>query len=332
MSEAFAVNQPPPIPPTADFKDRSAGLIGFGILVIIIGCLCALFVPLMILGQTMAARTTGAASDLRTMLLPAMTYAVMSVVFIWLGIGSTMARRWARALLLILSWVWLVMGVFMVLVMAVFLPRLFADTPSAGQPAASPVLAVMMIFMLGLFTVMFVILPGLLVLFYRSPHVKATCEARDPVTRWTDACPLPVLALSLLLAYGAVWMVVMLLAYHAVMPFFGFLVSSLPGGTLMLALIALWVYCACAIYRLNATGWWTFLIAFGVMLVSALLTFSRVDLMDMYRLLGYSQQQIDQLQRFNYFTNRNMLVFMSISSLPFLGFLLYVKRYFRRTA
>jgi MFS family permease len=332
MSEAFAMNQPPPVPPTADFKDRHGGLIGFGILVIIIGCLCALFVPLMILGQTMSARTTGTASGLRTMLPAVMMYAALAVVFIWLGIGSTMARRWARALLLILAWVWLLTGVFMEFVMAVFLPKVFAHMPSGGQPMPDAAKVVAIIFALGFTAVMFVILPGLLVLFYRSPHVKATCETRDPVTRWTDACPLPVLALSLFLAYGALWMVVMLFVYHAVMPFFGCLLSGLPGGILILAIIALWVYCAWAIYHLKAAGWWIALIAFGAILVSAVLTFARIDLMDMYRLMGYPEQQIEQLQRFTYFTGRNMLVLMSMSSLPFLGFLLYVKKYFRRTA
>lgn len=332
MNEAFAMNQPPPVPPTADFKDRHAGLIGFGILVIIVGCLCALFVPLMILGQTMSARTTGTASDLRTMFPAVMTYAALAVVFIWLGIGSTMARRWARALLLILSWVWLLMGVFMEFFMALFLPKVFAHMPSGGQPMPDGARAVAMIVVLGVTSMMFVILPGLLVLFYRSPHVKATCETRDPVTRWTDACPLPVLALSLFLAYGAVWMVIMLLAYHGVMPFFGYLLSGLPGGALILALTALWVYCARAIYHLKTAGWWITLIAFGVLLVSALLTFARIDLMDMYRLMGYPERQIEQMQRFTYFTGRNMLVFMSISSLPFLGFILYVKKYFPQTA
>ena len=45
--------------------------------------------------------------------------------------------------------------------------------------------------------VFFVILPAVWIFFYKSRQVKATCEARDPVARWTDACPLPVLALCL---------------------------------------------------------------------------------------------------------------------------------------
>ena len=127
-------------------------------------------------------------------------------------------------------------------------------------------------------------------------------------------------------------MVVMLPVYHGVMPFFGCLLSGLPGGTLILALIAVWVYCVWAIYHLRVAGWWIVLITFGVLVVSALLTFARVDLMDMYRLMGYPEQQIERMQRYSFFTGRNMLFFMSISSLPFLGFLLYVKKYFRRTA
>ena len=326
------MNQPPSVPLTADFKDRNGGLIGFGILVIIIGCLCALFVPLMILGQAMSAKAMGAPSSLRLILPAAMTYATLSVVFIWLGIGSIMARRWARALLLILAWAWLLTGVISVSAMAVFLPKVFAHTPPGGRPIPDTARVVGMIFALGFTSLMFVVLPGLLVLFYRSPHVKATCEARDPVTRWTDACPLPVLALSLLLGYGAVAMIIMLFAYNAVMPFFGHLLSGLPGGILMLAMIAMWLYCAWAIYHLKPAGWWTALTVLGVFILSAVLTFGRVDLMDLYRLMGYPEQQIEQMQQYSFLTSRSMLFFVSISALPFLGFLLYVKRYFRPTA
>jgi len=35
-------------------------------------------------------------------------YALLAVLFVWLGIGSIMARRWARALVLVSSWFWLV--------------------------------------------------------------------------------------------------------------------------------------------------------------------------------------------------------------------------------
>ena len=43
---------------TPGYKDRSVGLIIFGILTILAGCLVGLLLPLMIFGQTMAARAT----------------------------------------------------------------------------------------------------------------------------------------------------------------------------------------------------------------------------------------------------------------------------------
>jgi len=63
---------------------------------------------------------------------------------------------------------------------------------------------VAMIVALGFMGLLFIVLPGGLILVYQSRHTKATCEARDPVPRWTDACPLPVLALSLMLGFGVV--------------------------------------------------------------------------------------------------------------------------------
>jgi hypothetical protein len=62
----------------------------------------------------------------------------LAVALIWLGIGSIKARRWARALLLIFSWSWLVMGVCMTAVMPFFMAKVMANLPpnaKTGQPA-----------------------------------------------------------------------------------------------------------------------------------------------------------------------------------------------------
>src|SRR5207248_3270305 len=122
------------------FKDRKAGLVIFGILTALIGGLCALMVPLMLFGQAMATKQ-GAAMGTHTILPVATMYVGMAVIFIWLGIGSIMARRWARALLLVLSWSWLVIGVVSLGFMAVFLPKIMEVGRTAGapgQPAPPP--------------------------------------------------------------------------------------------------------------------------------------------------------------------------------------------------
>jgi hypothetical protein len=322
------MNQPATNSP-GGFKDRRGALIGFGILVIAIGCVSALFAAFIGL-MALVAPASGMPAPGYAVLPSALLYAVLAVVFIWLGIGSIKTRRWARALLLILSWLWLLTGIVTVAFMAVVMPKILA-VQSGRQPMPAGFAAVFLVVMLAMTFVLFILLPGLLVLFYRSPHVKATCEARDPVARWTDACPLPVLALSLMLAFGAVSMLIMVVPYHGMVPFFGRLVNGIPGGGILIAMAALWGYCAWATYRLDPKGWWICVVGFGVWTISAVLTFARVDLIEMYRMMGYSGQQLAQMEQFSgAFGGSTLLLLMIMSAVLWFGYLLFVKRYFRQ--
>ena len=69
----IAALEPPPVP----FKDRSTGLVVFGVMTILLGGLAGLFVPLMLFGQAMAAKTTKVPPDF-SMILPAVAiYGIM---------------------------------------------------------------------------------------------------------------------------------------------------------------------------------------------------------------------------------------------------------------
>jgi len=52
-----------------------------------------------------------------------MLYVVAAAVLISLGYGSYLARRWARALILVLSWIWLVSGIGGIVFWALFMPQ-----------------------------------------------------------------------------------------------------------------------------------------------------------------------------------------------------------------
>src|SRR5436190_12261921 len=95
---------PPPLVQPV-YKDRRTGLIVFGIFAILIGAFCALLVPVMIFGQVMAARRLGTEFETSAALISSAVYGAMAVVMIWLGVGSILARRWARALLLCVGWI-----------------------------------------------------------------------------------------------------------------------------------------------------------------------------------------------------------------------------------
>ena len=316
------------------YKDRSVGLIIFGILTILLGGLAGLFVLLMLAGQAASARTTGASAPLSTILPVISIYGILAVALVWLGIGSIMARRWARALLLIFSWSWLGMGLFVVVIMAFFMPKILANVSSSGttdHPAmTSSMIVGMMIGMFLVFGVLFVILPAVWTFFYYSRHVKATCETRDPATRWTDACPLPVLGLCLWLLFSVPMMLVMPLAGHGVMPFFGMFLTGLPGTLFCLAIAALWSYAAWLLYKLDVRGWWLVLIALCVGMASALVTFAQHDMLEMYRLMGYPEAQMEQMQKTGLLVGNRMSWLMSFSVVPFLGYLFFVKKYLPR--
>ena len=330
----------PPIPtieavPAPDYKNRSTGLVVFGILTLLGGCLVGLFVPLMLFGQAMAAKVPNAPPPNTMFILPAVAmYGTLAGALIWLGIGSIRARRWARALLLILAWSALVMGVVITAVLPYVMSKAMANLPpnaQTGQPAMPPGAITAMIVGLTIFYfILFVVVPAVWVFFYGSRHVKATCEARDPVPRWTDACPLPVLGFSLWTWLAVPMMLVWPLTGHAVMPCFGVFVTGLPGGLICVGIAAVWGWAGWWLYRLDARGWWLILIAMVLFAVSTGLTYAHHDIIEMYQLMGYPQAQIDQFQKIGLFTGNRMNWMMSLSMVPFLGYLLFIKKYFKK--
>ena len=316
------------------FKDRTTGLRVFGILTILLGCLCGLMVLLMILGQVLTAKTSETAVNYRSIIQAAAVYVFLAVALVWLGIGSIMARRWARALLLIFSWTWLTMGIVSLIFMGIFLPTLLenmqADLPQGQAAMSFGVKAVVMIISLGMLAVFFVALPIVWILFYRSPHVKQTCEARDPVAGWTEACPLPVLNMSLWVGISALMLLLMPLSCRGVFPFFGTFLPGWPGTFVYLVFAIVMGYSAYAMYKLDMRGWWLNFVSFCVLGISHWVTYARQDLMEFYRLAGYADEQLEQLQKFSASSGSLVVWGTLLVALPFLGYLIYLKKLFRR--
>lgn len=313
--------------PTAPpFKDRRTGLIIFGVLEILLGCLCLLLVPAMFFGQKAQADMTGEPVNYQMIIPGVLFYAVLAVAFIWLGIGSIKCRRWARALMLVLSWSWLVVGVISVAAFAFVMPRMLASQPDAptiwiGMAIAGVILGIV-----------FLVMPGVLVLFYRGRHVRATCETRDPVARWTDACPLPVLGAALWLVVGSLSMLSMPLGFKSVLPFFGALIAGPVAGLVFVVLGLAWIWLAMGFYRLKSAAWWGALILIVIFGASTAVSFTRVDLMDLYRQMGYPEKQIEMMKQASVLTSETMAWWTTISFLSILGYLFWIKKHFRPAA
>lgn len=315
------MNGPSGLSSPVEYADRRAGLIFFGAVAIGVGALCALLVPLFFLAQFLMP-PSASGLNVRTMVTAVASYSAMAVVFIWLGIGSILCRRWARTLLLILSWSWFLAGILMTGMLFWFAQVLFpADAPD-------PVIWVVM----TIAAFVCIALPGVMGLFYQSTHVKATCDARDPAPNWTDKCPIPVLTNSLWLGLGSFWLVASTLTNQAVVPMFGYLLSGIPAELVLLISAAGGFYLAWRSYQMKISAWWGILAATALVSLSAAMTFSRIDLLDFYRKSGYSEQQVAQIGNLGFLTGRFMVWSIIVFFFLFLVYLLWIKKYFSRPA
>jgi hypothetical protein len=323
------MNEPPIAPPVAEYKDRSVGLILFGTLLLLVGGFCALIGPLTVFGQMMGSRMSGTPPEWRVLLPSLVMYPGLAVAFIWLGIGSLKARRWARAILLVLAWGWLASGVIASGFMAMLLPKFAKAMQAQGNISAT---VVVMASLITIMVVAYLLLPGSLVLFYRSRHVKATCEARSPQPSWTDGCPLPVLGLSVWSGLAALMMLMSALVYNGIFPLYGRFLSGFPGMALGGAVAVAFAYSAWASYHRRAAGWWTLLLIALLGSTSAALTIARVDLEQMYRLMGYSEAMINQMQQYNFWRGTTLVWIALVWLVPVAGYLFYVRKFFRHAA
>jgi hypothetical protein len=193
------------------------------------------------------------------------------------------------------------------------------------MPAGAMV--VMQVVMFATVLVIYILVPGIFVLFYQSKHVWATCQARDPKIRWTDKAPLPVIALSLCLAFGAAYMPTMA-AYNFTIPLFGKMIQGMPGAAVCLAMSLINAILAYQLYKLRPAAWWATLIFFGLGSLSSLVTFSRIHMVDLYKAMNMPEKQLEMMRPMLPLMERMIPWGTAASMGAALVYLLWIRRYF----
>jgi len=267
----------------AAHRDRSGWLLFFGIVEILIGaasCLLGAFVLLAIAFLSRSQPTAPIPSPVGLMLNLLISSAA-GAFFIAMGVGTIRARRWARAVMLIVSWPWLLTGVlgmgFLYLLMPVVDEMVSAQS---GKPMPFGV----WVFMFGLFAAMSVVMPLVFIIFYSDGHVRRTFEDRHAAGSWVDGRPLPILAFA-----GAMWLYALLLLAgvpRGVTPVFGLLLTGGPAyvvGTLH-ALFCVWL--GMEIVRMSKAGWWMNVIYPVILHISGWLTFKYIGMERMLEAMG----------------------------------------------
>ena len=304
-----------------DFKDRSLGLVIFGVIEILIGVFCALLVPLILVAGSL----TGAA-DLRSTVPSMVLHSVVAAVFIWLGVGSVRARRWACELTLSLSWIWLVTGICSMVVGAWLVPAMLRGMAASSDLPPSFVFFVSLV-VFGIIGSLYVLLPGAFVLFYRSPHVAATCRARDPRPQWTDDLPRRLLTLVIVWALAAVSVLVMP-AYGFVVPFFGVVLNGASGAAVWAAILAGCVVLAWGSSRRASWAWWGGVVAIVLATLSSVITTVRIDPAAFIRAMGLPEEQMALLSEIAMPGRWVMALVWVVMWGTFLAYLMTVRRFF----
>jgi len=311
---------------TSDFKDRTLGLIIFGVVSILIGGFCALLIPLMFLSVALSETVTGGGVDVRSAWSASALYGFMAAVFVWLGIGSIRARRWARELLLSLSWIWLLTGICSMVIGILVVPAVVGGTGvDTGIPPEMTMIVMLVIF--GVIGSLYVVLPALFVLFYRSPHVAATCRARHPDPQWVDACPRRLLTLMVVWVLFAVSALLMP-AYNFFFPFFGIVLTGVVGATLWALVLAVCVALAVGTCRKAPWAWWGGMALTLVFTLSSALVTLRLDLSEIMGLMKLPEDQVAMMDTLPMFDGW-VLVFCSVFVWgTFIFYLITLRQYF----
>jgi hypothetical protein len=323
-------------PDQDEFRNRRAGLVFFGLiqtgLGVILG-LVAVFMALLATVPAPAGEQARAVTPEAYGLFFGGLALPPAVIFVGMGIGSILARRWARAISLVVGWLWLAFGATSLVGLVLYVPALMEGLGEASRDSqvsqaqltmiGNVVKTIMIVFDL----VFMLLLPAGLVLFYGSRHVKATCEVLDPKERWTDRVPLPVLALILLLGFGALQCVAGALVPFRMLPFFGRMVHGPPAGILLMALGVALAVLARGVYRLDTRAWAATVGLWIVGWISSILTWTGLEPAELVEAMGLPEGGGEALPA--YLTEGStMLLFTCAGGVAWLGFLLYLKRYF----
>jgi len=336
-----------------DFKDRTAGLIIFGAVSILIGAVCALLVPLSLVAVAFSGSAAGAGVDFRSALSASALYTVMAVVFVWLGIGSIRARRWARELLLSISWIWLLTGICTLLICILVVPGVMRQLGAAEALPPELMLLVVLV-TIGVIGLLYVILPGLFVLFYRSPHVAATCRVRHPEPQWIDDCPQKLLTLTVvwvlaavshpdpqwiddcpqkLLTLTVVWVlaavsVLLMPAYNFFFPVFGAVLTGGAGAALWALVLAVCVALAVGSCRRAPWAWWSGVVLTLAAALSSILTVLRYDFAEIVALLDLPEDQASMVVAMGMPDGWPMALINALVWGTFIVYLMSLRRFF----
>jgi len=220
-------------------------------------------------------------------------YVTLGALFVVLGLGSLRRRRWAPPLIVIFGRIWILAGLTLLVFLPGLVDALLVETP--GLEAIDGGLRwLVKLAVVGGTAAVAVMLPLAFVWAYRHPDVAATCRQQTPGSSWTERCSPVALGLSVGLAACAA--LLLPLALRPVVPLFGLLLTGWPAGVAIFATALACAWLARGTFDELRSAWWLSTAFFGLLGLSTLATLARVDPLEIYRAVGYSERELRLLE------------------------------------
>ena len=194
-------------------------------------------------------------------------------------------------------------------------PRLFDVRGTVG----CAVTAVLSIVLAVLFS-----LPLAYLLFYSRRDVRLTVERLDPVTRWTQEQPLPVLGAALMYASAAVGFLASLV--DPVLPVPGGILTGWGARGVLLAETVVSGALAWGLYRGKREAWIAALILTAAWFALCFLSFRDFDFQQMQKAMGASEEEQALMSRAD--LTPGLMAVLAVSAAVWLGCLIWLRKYF----
>jgi hypothetical protein len=318
-----------PVAAQLSFKDKRGALIAVGVICFLVAACTGCFTLATPFAMLMPNAGAGRTLQMREMIPAAAVYLILTVVTVLLGLGAVRARRWVRPVLLAVAWGWMVSTVISGVIWLLLGPGFHAmmqASASTGQSAPPPGLvqsiAVVSVIVMA---VIFLGIPTVVIWLLAPQDVRLTAEHFSPPA-WSDGKPIHVVALSLMLATMS--LAILIGITYPVFPLFGLVLSGPMAVAALLVLSAVLAVLALHVFRQRRWSWGATLVIVVFWSASMLVTSLRVSPIEMQRVAGRSQQDLDVMQRMGDGLQRTTIAFALTFGGLGIAYLLYVRRYF----
>ncbi len=319
--------------PPPRYKNRRGWLIAFGVVEILIACFSLLMAGA-VLFSFLTLRTRGQAPVIPSafVLLSVVFYGGIAAVFLAVGVGSIHCKNWARITMLAGSGLWLGIGVLSMPFTFLVLHSIMQQQ-GGMRPEARHFVYVVHVVITAATGFFMVVMPAVFLFFYSRKSVKATCLLQGagavPILTTTERAaskvPVPVIVLAIWQGLGVFAVFAFLVVRATVV--FGLVLHGAAAFLLMSAFSVLSGCAAWLIYQRKFVGWAIALFNAVFGMASTVTTFAGRDMLQLYRQMGLSEQQLQVYNQFPQLLSAIWIITIPVTG-AYLVFLLYTKKFF----